>query len=69
MIYLGSILYELAKEVIEKYRRKQRNQQIYKAGNWLQVSQEFMIECSEPMMYGTNSVEEGEYISGLVTPR
>lgn len=55
----------MIKSILEEYRDKNRDTAVYKLGNWLEVKKQFIVECSEPLIYGNAYPEDGEYISGL----
>ena len=65
MYILGSMLYRMVKEVLREYLDVPRDG-YYKLGNWLGVDEEFIVECSTPLMFNCEYPDEGEWISGLL---
>lgn len=50
MYVIASTYYRLTKQVIESYLDCQKPSYI-KLGNWLDLKEEFIVECCEPIMF------------------
>ena len=43
MKVISSVYYYILKEILEEYKNEERDTDIYKVGNWLEVKKEFIV--------------------------
>ena len=65
MYIIASVFYKLAKEIIIEYLSKPRAD-YYKFSNWLKLSEEFIIECCQPLRFNADYPDENEWITGML---
>jgi len=65
MHIIASTYYRLVKQVLESYLDNFLPS-YFKLGNWLNIKEEFIVECCEPIIFNCEYPEEGEWISGMI---
>jgi hypothetical protein len=56
MYIISSTYYKLAKEVLKEYLETNRPQ-YFRLGNWLDLKEEFIVECCEPLKFNCDYPE------------
>lgn len=65
MHIIASLYYRLASNLVHEYLQENRPK-FYALGNWLQVQEEFIVECCEPLRFDSDYPDPDEWISGMV---